>query len=56
MKYSEAQREAISKEAKGRVIASLEWVDDKDIGGYWVMTFSDGAEISFRFMAELVNP
>jgi hypothetical protein len=52
MKYTEAQRESISAEAKGKVIEKLEY-EEKD--NYWVMTFSDGSEISFRFMAELVG-
>jgi hypothetical protein len=37
----------------------VEWSEqDNDAdgcGGYWVMTFTDGSEISFRFMEELLN-
>jgi len=53
MTYSEAQRKQIGEEAVGKMIASLEWVDDEDTGGYWVMTFTDGSEICLRLMAEL---
>jgi hypothetical protein len=56
MTYTERQRHEISKEAEGKTIHSLEWCLDEDMegGGYWVMTFTDESEISFRFMAELV--
>lgn len=53
MRDDAATRESISKEAKGKVVESLEWTEAD--GGYWAMTFTDGQEISFRFMAELVN-
>lgn len=48
--YTPEQRELLSKESVGKVIASLYWEDD---GEYWVMEFTDGSETSFRFMAEL---
>jgi hypothetical protein len=51
MRYTSEQRQQISEQAKGRVIKSLEW--ESADGGYWVMTFADGSEISFRLMAEL---
>jgi len=51
VKYSKEQRTQISEEAKGKIIESLEYDEE---GGYWVMTFTDGSEICFRFMAELV--
>jgi hypothetical protein len=51
VKYTDETRRAISREAEGKVVNSLEW--DK-IGEYWTMTFADESEISFRFMAELV--
>ncbi len=52
----EEQRRRVSEDAKGKVVESLEWCADDDFrnGGYWVMTFTDGSEICFRFMAELV--
>jgi hypothetical protein len=53
MRYEPAMRQQISADARGRTIRSLEWDDP---GGYWVMTFTDGSEITFRFMAELVRP
>jgi hypothetical protein len=48
--YTEDQRRQISAESAGKTVESLEWEPD---GGYWVMTFTDGSETSFRFMAEL---
>lgn len=44
-------RAQIGRDAAGRVIESLEW---DAVGQYWVMTFTDGAELAFRMMAELV--
>jgi hypothetical protein len=51
MRYTAEQRQQISKQAAGKVVESLEF--EEEDGGYWVMTFTDGSEISFRFMAEL---
>jgi hypothetical protein len=53
MKYGEQQRLQISAGATGKTVESLEW--ESADGGYWVMTFTDGSEISFRFMAELIG-
>lgn len=59
MQYDQKQREQISAEAKGKTVQTLEWSEEKNdgegVGGYWVITFTDGSEISFRLMAELVN-
>jgi len=56
MQYDQKQREQISAETKGKTVRSLEWsenVDDTDgLGGYWVMTFTDGSAIAFRLMPE----
>jgi hypothetical protein len=52
MNYTAEQRQQISAMAPGRTVESLEFEED---GGYWVMTFTDGSEISFRFMAELAS-
>jgi hypothetical protein len=54
MGYTPAQRRQISEEATGKVVASLEYDDDPS-AGYWVMTFTDDSEITFRFrlMAEI---
>ena len=49
MKYTQEQRELMAKEAEGKTIKSLTWCED----GYWVMTFNDSSEISFRFMSEI---
>lgn len=54
MTYTQEQRGQITAQATGKTVESLEWEDDA--GGYWVMTFTDGSEMSFRFMAELVRP
>jgi len=52
MKYTQAMISEIENAAPGKVVESL--VHD-EVGDYWVMTFIDGSEISFRFMAELVG-
>jgi len=52
MTYTSEQRKQISEHAEGMIIQSLLW-EEAD-GGYWVMTFIDGSEISFRFMSEIV--
>ena len=51
MRYNQKQRESIIKESIGKTVTEMEYVEDDN---YWVMTFSDGSEMSFRFMAELV--
>ena len=51
MRYTKEQRESIIKESIGKTVTEMEYVEDDN---YWVMTFSDGSEMSFRFMAELV--
>ena len=53
MIYSVEQRRQIAEQAAGKVVGSLEY--EESDGGYWVMTFTDDSEISFRFMAELVR-
>lgn len=53
MIYPPEMRQAISEQAVGKTVESLEYVEAD--GGYWVMTFTDGQEICFRFMAELEN-
>jgi hypothetical protein len=56
MTYTQEQRERLSREAAGKTVESLEWSPpDASGGGYWVMTFTDGSEVSFRLMAELGN-
>jgi hypothetical protein len=51
MIYTPEQRREISEQAVGKTVKSLEWDD----GAHWVMTFTDGTETCFRFMAELVR-
>lgn len=51
MRFTEQQRRQIAEGAAGKTVESLQWEEEPD--GYWVMTFTDGTEISFRFMAEL---
>lgn len=56
MEYTAEQRRQISGQSSGKIVVSLEY--DHGIGnddGYWVMTFTDGTEITFRFMAELTD-
>jgi hypothetical protein len=61
MRFSEEQRRHISRQAVGRFVEVLEYVEPVPgetgcaAGDYWVMRFDDGSEISFRFMAELVR-
>ena len=51
MRYNAEQQESIIKESIGKTVTGMEYVEN---GNYWVFTFSDGSEMSFRFMAELV--
>ena len=54
MIYSAEQRRQIAEQAAGKTVESLEWSAEPDgSDGYWVMTFTHGSEICFRFMAEL---
>ncbi len=56
MIYSVEQRRQIAEQAAGKVVGSLEWSAEPDgSDGYWVMTFTDGSETCFRFMAELAR-
>ena len=59
MRYTEDQRKSISEQAAGKRVESLEYVSETSHRGrdesYWVMTFDDETEISFRFMAEIVR-
>ncbi len=50
MKYDKSMRDRISQDAIGKIVESLEW-DDEEC--YWVMSFTDGTEISFRLMTEI---
>lgn len=51
MKFNNKQREDLVKASTGLTVESLEYIED---GNYWVMTFTNGTETSFRFMAELI--
>jgi hypothetical protein len=53
VKYDAKTRAEIGNDARGKTVESLDWTDAD--GGYWTMTFTDGSECSFRFMAELVG-
>ena len=55
MEYTPAQRKKIGEDAAGKTVETLEYEDGPG-AGYWVMTFTGGSEISFRFMAELAWP
>lgn len=50
--WTAEQRAEICAQAAGKTVESLEWDPE---GRYWAMTFTDGSEICFRFMAELVD-
>ncbi len=52
MDYPPDQRQQISARAQGKQVESLDYEPED---GYWVMTFTDGSEITFRFMAELAR-
>ena len=52
MEYTATQREQIKVEARGKTVQELNY-DEED--KYWFMTFTDGSEISFRFMSELIS-
>jgi hypothetical protein len=53
--YGEAMRKRMCEDVKGKTVESMEYVDDEgEFGPYWVITFTDCTEISFRFMGELV--
>jgi hypothetical protein len=54
VKYTAEQRRAIIEQGPGKTVKSLEYDAGGHGGGHWVMTFTDGTEICFRFMAELV--
>lgn len=48
---SAEQRNRFVKDAVGKTIESVEWVDDE---AYWVFVFTDETEICVRLMTELV--
>lgn len=50
MTFKLEQLAKIIEEAAGKVVEKLEWDDE---GEYWTLLFTDGTEMSFRFMAEL---
>lgn len=57
MIYNEEQRARMIAAIAGKIVASLEYVEAEPGNtwpSYWVMTFTDGSEISFRFMSELL--
>ena len=51
MIYNDEQRRQISEMSIGKIIESFVWEAD---GKYWVITLTDGSEISIRIMAECV--
>jgi hypothetical protein len=52
-RYTEVQRAALADDAKGKTIAAMTWEPEGPGGGYWVLAFTDGTEMSVRLMAEL---
>jgi hypothetical protein len=57
--HDQKQHEQISAETKGKTVRSLEWSEsDNDtdgVGGYWVITFTDGSVIAFQLRPEAVR-
>jgi hypothetical protein len=49
-KFGPELRRRVIEESKGKCVESLQYVEEDD---YWVYTFTDGSEVSVRFMAEL---
>lgn len=47
---SEEQRQHFMAESVGKTIEEIYW---EDVDKYWVITFTDGSEISVRLMNEL---
>jgi hypothetical protein len=47
--------EAFKRDAIGKTIHDVEYVEDSPSGNYWVFTFTDGSEISVVLMADLVR-
>lgn len=52
MHYTPDTREEISAMLKGQQIESFTWEEE---GAYWVMTFTGGAEMCVRLMAEIAQ-
>jgi hypothetical protein len=53
--YTKQQRNHIIDEFEGKIINKLEWTEPRDgMMGYWTYLFTDGTEMSFRFLAELI--
>ena len=46
---TEEQRARFIRESVGKTIASAEWDED---GAYWVFTFTDETDVSFRLMVD----
>ncbi len=57
-RFTKEQREKMSQEMKGKVIESLLFSQDliADDEPYYTITFTDGSEMSFHFMADLLGP
>lgn len=47
--YKEAWKAAVSSNAKGKTIESMEW---DDVGAYWLITFTTGEELCVWLLAE----
>lgn len=51
MKFTLSERVVIMEKSKGKVIESMSYDESEE---YWTMTFTDGSEMSFKFMAEMI--
>ncbi len=52
MIYTPEQREMMIADIKNKIVANMEYIGDDGPPSYWVITFTDGSEICFKFMAE----
>ena len=61
MAASRSQLRRFAVEVEGKTVKSMEWSapdpnnPEDAAGGYWVMTFAGGGELSFLTMAEITQ-
>ena len=51
--YNEQMREQLREDIQGEVIEDLRYVEE---GDYFILVFTDGFEIPFRFMSDIDPP
>ena len=52
-RFTKEQIKTIKSDIVGKKVTEFYYDDEDD---YFVMTFEDGSETSFRFMADLITP